>query len=162
MNFTTNSGGGVGYVEVPVLGRHWGRSCGQTATMTRSGIAGAVLKDGNVGLGHTLPASHERVGITFDEQGCGLSMEASTTMIFSCLGNIRLASSAVVTLAKESCQLALDDASSDFIRYLGGGLHCLIKGGRGSSSFKTGEQNFVELSMRIPRVHRRAGSSISM
>ena len=53
---------------------------------------GALLKDDDVG--HTLPASHERVG------GCGLSMKASTTRKCWCLGNGRLASGTVVTLAK--------------------------------------------------------------
>ena len=77
-------------------------------------------------------------GITFGEQGCGLSMEASTTRKFSCLGNKRLASGAVVTLSKWSGQLTLDNASSDVIRYLGGGVYCLIRGGRESSSFEAG------------------------
>ena len=40
-------------------------------------------------------------------------MVASTTMIFSCLGNRRLASGTVVTLAKGGGQVALYDASSD-------------------------------------------------
>ena len=41
-------------------------------------------------------------------------------------------------LAKRSGQLALEDVSSDDIRYLGGGVHCLIRGGRGSYSYETG------------------------
>ena len=57
-------------------------------------------------------------------------MGASTTIFFSCLGNRRLAPGAVVTLAKGGGQLALDDTSSDVIRYLGGGVHYLIRGGR--------------------------------
>ena len=65
-------------------------------------------------------------------------MKASTTRKFSCLGNRCLASGAVVTLAKGGDQLALDDGSSDIIRYLGGGEHCLIRGGRGSFSFEAG------------------------
>ena len=69
-------------------------------------------------------------------------MEGSTTGIFSCLGNRRLASGAVVTLAKGGGQLALDDISSDVIRYLGGGVHFLIRGGRRSSRFKTGSAEF--------------------
>ena len=81
-------------------------------------------------------------GITAGEQGCELSMEASTTRNFSCLGNRRLASGAVVTLANGAGQLALDDASSDVIMYLGGGVHCLIRSGRGSSSFETGSAEF--------------------
>ena len=56
-------------------------------------------------------------------------MEASTTRIFSCLGNKRLTSSAEVTLAKGGGQLALDDASSDAVRYLGDEVHCLVRGG---------------------------------
>ena len=86
----------------------------------------------------------------------------SMTRNFSCLGNKSLASGAVVTLAKGDGQLALDDASSGVIRYIGRGLHCLIRGGRGSYSFGTGSAEFMELSMGVPRVHRRAGSSILM
>ena len=71
-------------------------------------------------------------------------MEASTTRIFSCLGNRRLASGAVVTLVKGGGHLALEDASSNGIRYLGGGVHCLIRGGRGSSSFETGSAKRYE------------------
>ena len=62
--------------------------------------------------------------IAFAEQGCGLSMKASTTRIFLWLGNRRLASDTVVILAKGGSQLALEDASSDDIRYLGGGVYC--------------------------------------
>ena len=69
-------------------------------------------------------------------------MEASTPRNFSCLGNRRLASGAVETLAKGGGQLALEDASSNGIRYLGGGLHCLIRGGRGSFSFETASAEF--------------------
>ena len=83
---------------------------------------GVILKDGDVG--HTLSASNytNAWGIMFGEQGCGLSMEASTTMKYLCLGNKRLAPGTVVTLAKEGGQLALDDASGDAIRYLGGAV----------------------------------------
>ena len=69
-------------------------------------------------------------------------MKAPTTRNCWCLGNIRLASSVVVTLAKGGIQLALEDVSSDAIRYLGGGVHCLIRGGRGSSGFETGSEEF--------------------
>ena len=69
-------------------------------------------------------------------------MEASTTGNFSCLGNRRLASGAVVTLAKGGGQLALDDASSNVIRYLGDGVHCLFRGSRGNSSYETGSAEF--------------------
>ena len=116
---------------------------------------GALLEDGDVG--HILAASQERVGIMFDEQGCGPSMKASTTSNFWCLGNRLLVSDAVVTLAKGGGQYALEDASNDGIRYLGGRVHCLIRGGRGSSSFETGSAEYMELSMRMLRVHRRAG-----
>ena len=58
------------------------------------------------------------------------------TRNFSCLGNKRLASGVVVTLAKGGGQLALDDASSDVIRYFGGGAHCLIRDSTGSSSLR--------------------------
>ena len=69
-------------------------------------------------------------------------MEASTTRNFSCLGSRRLASGAVVTLAKGGGQLALDDGNNGAIRYLGGGVHCLIIESRGSSSFETGNAEF--------------------
>ena len=69
-------------------------------------------------------------------------MKASTTGILWCLSNRRLASGAVVILAKWDSQFVLDDASSDVIRYLGGGVHCLIRGGRGSPSFETGNAEF--------------------
>ena len=65
-------------------------------------------------------------------------MEASIPRIFSCQGNRRLASGAVVTLAKGGGELALDDASSNVIRYLEGGVSCLIKSGRGRPTFETG------------------------
>ena len=64
-------------------------------------------------------------------------MKASTTRKFWCLGDRCLASGAVVTLVKEGGELTLEDARSDVIRYLGGGVCCLIRGGRGSSSFET-------------------------
>ena len=38
----------------------------------------------------------------------------------------------------EDGQLDFDDARSDSIRYLGGGVRCLIKGGRGISSVERG------------------------
>ena len=56
-------------------------------------------------------------------------MEASTTRNFWCLGKRRLASGAVVILAKAGGQLALEDARSDGIRDIGGGVHCLFRGG---------------------------------
>ena len=65
-------------------------------------------------------------------------MKAPATRKFWCLGNRRLASRAAVTLANGGSQLALEDASSDVIRCLGGVVHCLIRGGRERSSFETG------------------------
>ena len=65
-------------------------------------------------------------------------MEASTTGTFLCLGNRHSASGAVVTLVMGGDQLDFDGARSDSMRYLGGGVHCYNKGGRGSSSFETG------------------------
>ena len=78
-----------------------------TATMTRPDIAGvvravdrfwklwtgALLKDDDVGY-----------------------MDSAKTMNFSCLGNRRLASGAVVILAKGGGQLAFEDTSSNGIR----------------------------------------------
>ena len=72
------------------------------------------------------------------EQGCGLSIEASTTRNFSCLRNRGLTSGAVVALAKGASQLALNDPSSGVIRYPGSRLHFLSRGCRGASSFETG------------------------
>ena len=69
-------------------------------------------------------------------------MKASTNRKFWCLGNRCLAWGAVVTLAKGGGQLALEDASSDGIKHLGGGVHCLIRGGRRCSSFETGSAEF--------------------
>ena len=45
-------------------------------------------------------------------------------------------------LEKGGGQLALEDTSSDGIRYLGGGVHCLIRSGRGGSSFETRSAEF--------------------
>ena len=64
-------------------------------------------------------------------------MKTSSITSFLCLGNRGLASVGVVTLAKGGGQLALGDASSDVIRYLGGGVHCLNTGSRGGSSLET-------------------------
>ena len=52
-------------------------------------------------------------------------METSTTRIFWCPGNRHSASGTVVIPAKGGGQFALEDTSSDGIRYLGGGVHCL-------------------------------------
>ena len=62
-------------------------------------------------------------------------MKASTTRKFWCLGNRRLVSGAV-TLVKGGGRLTLEDESSDVARYLEGGVHYLIRGGRGCSSFE--------------------------
>ena len=59
-------------------------------------------------------------------------------MLGACLGNRRSTLNVVVILAKGVGQLALEDASSDIIIYLGGGAHCLIRGGKGGSIFDTG------------------------
>ena len=68
-------------------------------------------------------------------------MKASTTRNFRCLSNRRLVSGAV-TLVEGGGELTLEDESSDVTRYLGGGVHCLIRGGRGCSSFGTGSAKF--------------------
>ena len=88
-------------------------------------------------------------------------MKASTTGNVWCLGNRRLVSGAVVTLVKEDVYLALENVSRDVIMYLEGGVHCLIRGGRGSCSFETGRAESVELSMRILH-HGRAVPSTLM
>ena len=41
--------------------------------------------------------------------------------------------------------MALEDASSNGIRYFGGEVHCLIRGGRGGSSFETGSTEFHKI-----------------
>ena len=69
-------------------------------------------------------------------------MEASTTGTFSFLSNRHLASGAVVTLVMGGGQLIFEAASSDVIRYLGGEVYCLIKGGRETSSFETRSAEF--------------------
>ena len=71
-------------------------------------------------------------------------MKASTTNNLWFLSDRRLASGAVVILAKGGDQLTLEDASSDGIRYLGNGVHCLIRGGKGSSSVEIGSAEFYE------------------
>ena len=65
-------------------------------------------------------------------------MKASTTMSFWCLGNRRLASGAVVALAKGGGHLALEDVSSNDVWYLGGGVPCLVRDGKRGSIFKVG------------------------
>ena len=76
------------------------------ATMTRPDIAcaeRAMARFCNPGLAHYFKTDllhTNEWGITFGEQGCGFSMEASTTRNFWCLGNRRLASGAVEVLAK--------------------------------------------------------------
>ena len=83
-------------------------------------------------------------------------MEASTTIFFWCLCNRCLTSSAVITLAKGGGQLALEDASSDGIIYLGGGVEAVKK----VLVLRQKVQHSMELSMRMLRVHRRAEPSI--
>ena len=100
-------------------------------------------------------------GTTFGGQGCELRLKACTTGNVWCLGIRRLVSGAVVTLAKGDVYLALEDVSIDVIMYLGDGVHCLIRSGRGNYSFETGSAESVELSMRILH-HRRAVPSALM
>ena len=71
-------------------------------------------------------------------------MKASSTTSTPCLGNRGLASVGVVTLAKGGGQLTLADASSNVIGYLGGGVHCLIRGSNGGSSFESVSAEFDE------------------
>ena len=86
-------------------------------------------------------------------------MEASTTGTFSFLGKRHLASGAIVTLVMGGSQLNFDDASSDVIRYLGGALS---EAEEKLLVLRQEVQNFMELSARIPHVHRTSGSSILM
>ena len=65
-------------------------------------------------------------------------MKASTTRKCRCLGNRRLASGAIVILAKGGRSVGSRGCKQCRLRYLGGGLYCLIRGGTGSSSFETG------------------------
>ena len=87
-----------------------------------------------------------------------------TTRMFSCLGNRRLASGVTVALAKGGGQLVLDCTSSGVIRYLGGGYIALSEAVEGVLGLgqEVIMQNFIKLPMRIPRVHRRVGSTILM
>ena len=80
-------------------------------------------------------------GITFGEQGCEFSMKTSSTRIRG------LASGAVVPLPKGGGRLAVDDASIDVIRYLGGGVYCLIRGSRGGACFETGSAEFYGITV---------------
>ena len=58
------------------------------------------------------------------------------------LDNRRAASGAVGILAKGAGQMALENASSEGIRYLRGGVHCLIRGDRRGYFFRQ-VQDFV-------------------
>ena len=78
------------------------------------------------------------------------------------LGNRRLASDAVVTLEKGGGQIALEDASSDGTRYLGGGYIALSEVVEEALVSRQQVQSSMELSMRMLRVHRRAGPSMFM
>ena len=70
-------------------------------------------------------------------------MKAFTTTNFWCLGNRRLlASDEVGTLAKEAVSWLSRMQAVTFNRYLGGEVHCLTRGGRGSYSFETGSAEF--------------------
>ena len=69
--------------------------------------------------------------------------------------------SAWVIIAKEDHSLSLGDASSDVIRYLGGRVHCIIRGGRGILVLRQDVQNLVELSMKKLH-HPREGSNTLM
>ena len=69
-------------------------------------------------------------------------METSATRVVWCLGSRPLAPGAVVTPAKGGGKFSLEDASSDGIRYLGAGVHCLVRRDRGCSSVETGSANF--------------------
>ena len=69
-------------------------------------------------------------------------MKASMTRNCLCLGNRCSAPGTVVTLARGGGSVILEDASSDVIGYLGGGVHCPIRGGKGSSSFETAGEKF--------------------
>ena len=69
-------------------------------------------------------------------------MEASTVSELVCLGNRCSESGTVVIIAKGGDQLVLEDASNDGIRYLVGGVQCLIRGVRGGSSFETESAKF--------------------
>ena len=89
-------------------------------------------------------------------------MEAPTTGTFSFLGNRHLASGAVVTLVMGGGQLIFDDASSDVIRYLEAWYIALSEAAEKLLVLRQEVQNFMELSMRIPHVHRTAGLSILM
>ena len=69
-------------------------------------------------------------------------MKSSMTKKFWCLGNRCLTSGSARILSKGGGQLALEDASRDGIRHLGGGVHCLIRGGGGSSSSEIESEKF--------------------
>ena len=97
--------------------------------------------------------------MTFGEQGCGLSMEAFTTRIFSCLGNRRLASGAVITLAKGVDQLALGMQAVTASGASEVGYIALSEAVEEVLVLRQEVQHFMELSMRMLRVYRRAGPS---
>ena len=78
-----------------------------------------------------------------------------------CLDKRRSASGTVAMLAKGGGQFSRMQAF-DGIRYLEGGVPCLIRGGREGYIFLRQVQDFMEPSMRILFVSRRTGPSTLM
>ena len=72
-------------------------------------------------------------------------MEAYTDSDFgACLDTRRSVSGAVGSDAgKGGGQLALEDASSNGVGYLGGGVRCLVRGGKGGCIFETSAEFHV-------------------
>ena len=121
-----------------------------TATMTRPDIACAVRAVArfceNPGPAHKkavvkileVSPSHERMEVTYGGQGCGLCMEANTDSDFRACLDTRRSVSGAVDAGERGEQLALKDARSDSIEYLGCRVRCFIRGGKGSSTIEAG------------------------
>ena len=136
-----------------------------TATMTRPDIACAVRAVArfceNPGPAHKKAVMKifqyllhtKEWGITYCGQGCGLCMEAYTDSDFWSLpGHETIGFGCGVDAGEGSDQLALKDARSDSIGYLGGRVRCLIRGGKGSTILRQ-VQEFMEPSMRVGAVN---------
>ena len=99
----------------------------------------------------------------FGEQDYELSMKASTTRKKLCLGNRRLASGAAIALAKGPVSwLSMMQAVRPSVTSEAGYIALSEAVEEVFVLRQEVVQKFIELSMRIPRVHRRAGLSILM
>ena len=115
-----------------------------TATMTRPDSLGSVklwtVAQKSDVEGRAIPAPHERM----ENQSCTGSSAVDSEWrrhgleLWSLTEYWTLDIGLGSDTSKGGCKLALEDASSDGFRYLGGGILCLIKGSKRGYSFETG------------------------